>query len=381
MIIQGAENCKVYNSYNNSSQKNTSAQKYPLAKQLRKFHFRKPASNQNHASYETDQYLADLLDVVKVRSLAVGVGGAGNNSISRLQETNLSEMRTLNINTDAKDLYFSNADKKILIGRDVCNGLGSGNDPNIGEIAAEEDIERIHNALDADIIFLTCGLGGGTGTGAAPLIAREAKKNGSIVVSFCTIPFQSEGSTRRQRAKEGLESLIQYSDTLIPIPNDNLLSIIPNAPLLTCFKVLDEVIVRSLAEIISLIHKCGVVNIDYADVRKILKKKGSLPSGLIGVTESLGEKADLKRKAKLAVNNPLLKPNIGEIDDCLVSITGNHQMSLSKIDHVISTISKEIPENSHLKFGTSIDPTIGSKIRITFMANGHVSPYVKSLQK
>ncbi|MGV9204782.1 MAG: cell division protein FtsZ, partial [Promethearchaeia archaeon] len=234
--------------------------KYPLAKQIPQFYSR--TSQKSQEPYETDQYLADLLDVVKVRSLAVGVGGAGNNSISRLQETDLSEMNTLTINTDAKDLYYSNADKKLLIGKEMCNGLGSGNDPQIGEEAAKEDSERLRNALNADIIFLTCGLGGGTGTGAAPIVAREAKKNGSLVVSFCTIPFKSEGSIRRQRAKEGLKNLIKYSDTLIPIPNDNLLSIIPDAPLLTCFKVLDEVIVRTLGEVMSLVHKCGVVNID-----------------------------------------------------------------------------------------------------------------------
>ncbi|MGV9171033.1 MAG: cell division protein FtsZ [Promethearchaeia archaeon] len=352
--------------------------KYPLAKQIPQFYSR--TSQKSQEPYETDQYLADLLDVVKVRSLAVGVGGAGNNSISRLQETDLSEMNTLTINTDAKDLYYSNADKKLLIGKEMCNGLGSGNDPQIGEEAAKEDSERLRNALSADIIFLTCGLGGGTGTGAAPIVAREAKKNGSLVVSFCTIPFKSEGSIRRQRAKEGLKNLIKYSDTLIPIPNDNLLSIIPDAPLLTCFKVLDEVIVRTLGEVMSLVHKCGVVNIDYADIRKVLRRKKPLPSGLIGVTESLGDESDLKYKAKLAVNNPLLKPDIKEIDDCLVSITGNHEMQLSKINNVVSAISEEIPDSAQLKFGTSIDPLIGSKIRIMFLANGVVSPYVRSLK-
>ncbi|MFO8017337.1 MAG: cell division protein FtsZ [Promethearchaeia archaeon] len=360
------------------SHKETNSKKYPLSGQIPNFSSRMQQKGQEF--YETDQYLAELLDVVKVRSLAVGVGGAGNNSISRLQETNLSEMETLSINTDANDLYYSNADKKLLIGKEMCNGLGSGNDPTIGKKAARKDSERIGNALDAEVVFLTCGLGGGTGTGAAPIVAREAKKNGSIVVSFCTIPFRSEGPTRRQRAKKGLKNLIKYSDTLIPIPNDNLLSIIPNAPLLTCFKVLDEVIVRSLEEVMSLIHKCGVVNIDYADIRKVLKKKRTLPSGLIGVTETLGDEKDLKYKAKLAVNNPLLKPNIQEIDDCVVSITGNHEMQLSKINRIVSTISEVIPGSSQLKFGTSIDPTIGSKIRITFLANGVVSPYVKSLK-
>ena len=167
--------------------------------------------NQN-ANLDSDKYLSDLLQVLKIKSIVVGIGGAGNNTVSRMQEFQTDCVETLNINTDAHDLYYSNATKKILIGKEICNGLGSGNDPEIGESAAEEDVERLAEALNADVIFLTYGLGGGTGTGAAPIIAREAKKNNATVVTFCSIPFSSEGSERRSRAQRGLKELVKNTD-------------------------------------------------------------------------------------------------------------------------------------------------------------------------
>jgi cell division protein FtsZ len=328
-------------------------------------------------SYDNDEYLSDLLNVLRIKSLVVGVGGAGNNTVSRLQDVGISDTDTLNINTDAHDLYYSNSSKKILIGKETCNGLGSGNDPTMGQEAAEEDSKRISKSLNADIVFLTCGLGGGTGTGAAPIVAREAKKNGSMVVSFCSLPFDSEGTERKYRAMRGLRDLATYSDSIIPIPNNNLLQIVPDAPILTCFKIMDEVLVRFIKEVTDLINNCGLVNIDFADVKKVFQKQGKYPTGLIGLTESFGETSDLINKSRLAVHNPLLKPNIEEVDKCLVSVSSDHHLTLSNIDNIISTISHEIPEEAQLKFGTSMDPTLGSKIKIMALGRGPVSPYVK----
>lgn len=332
----------------------------------------------SNLNYDNDSYLSNLLKVLKIRSLVVGVGGAGNNTVSRLQEMGRRNFETLNINTDAHDLYYSNSQHKILIGKEECSGMGSGNDPNIGSAAAKEDVERLGKSLDADIVFLTCGLGGGTGTGAAPIIAREAKKNNAIVVTFCTIPFKSEGSQKRMRAKAGLKYLSKYSDTLIPIPNDNLLQVIPNAPLLTCFKVMDEILTRTIREVLGLINSCGLVNIDYADLRNIFEKSGKYPSGLVGITESLGQDSDLIKKSKMALHNPLLKPNTENINNCLVSVSGNHRLSLSKVNKVLSTVTEEIPQDAKLKFGTNINPDLGSKIRIMVLGKGPISPYVKS---
>ena len=335
-------------------------------------------NSSNSSNLDNDTYLSDLLKVIKIKSLIIGVGGAGNNTVSRMQDFDSELVETLNINTDAHDLYYSNSSQKLLIGKKICSGLGSGNDPNIGSAAAEEDIDRLSQVLNADVVFITFGLGGGTGTGAAPVIAREAKKNKATVVSFCSVPFSSEGTERSLRARKGLEELMKYSDTLIPIPNNNLLRFNQNLPILAGFKIMDEVLIRSIKEIINLINNCGLINIDYADVKRVLEKKGDHPSGLIGITESLGEEADLIKKARLALHNPLLEPDTNKVDKCIVSVSGDHQLSLSKIDRIISTISGEIPETASLKFGTSLNPTLGSKIRIMALGRGPISPYVQS---
>ncbi len=339
---------------------------------------RQNVNSNSSANLDSDKYLSDLLKVLKIKSIVVGIGGAGNNTVSRMGDMGSDFIETININTDAHDLYYSNSNQKLLIGKETCNGLGSGNDPSVGTTAAEEDVNRLSQILNADVVFLTFGLGGGTGTGAAPIVAREAKKNNATVVSFCSVPFSSEGTERSLRAKKGLEELLKYSDTLIPVPNDNLLRFNQKLPILTGFKIMDEVLIRSINEIINLINNCGLINIDYADVRRVIQKKGQYPSGLIGITESLGAEADLIKKARLALHNPLLEPDTKKVDNCIVSVSGDHQLSLSQIDKIISTVSSEIPEDASLKFGTSINPMLGSKIRIMALGRGPISPYVQA---
>ncbi|MFX1366416.1 MAG: cell division protein FtsZ [Promethearchaeota archaeon] len=338
--------------------------------------------NQNpnvNPNCDDDKYLADLLKVLKIKTYVVGVGGAGNNTVSRLEDMGINHAESVVINTDAHDLYYSNSKHKILIGKERCNGLGSGNDPRVGAEAAEEDRERLNQSLNADIVFLTCGLGGGTGTGAAPIVAEEAKKNNAIVVTFCSLPFTSEGKQRLERAKLGLKNLAKYSDFLIPIPNDNLLGIVGKIPMITGFKIMDEVLIRNIGEVVNLINNCGLVNIDFADVKKTLLENpaGKYPSGLVGIAECIGDEADLVDKARLALNNPLLQPDPNQVNRCLVSVTGDHTLTLSKVDKVISTISNEIPEVAQLKFGVQNNPDMGSKIKIMVLANGPVSPYVR----
>lgn len=340
-------------------------------------HNQNPNSNPN---CDDDQFLADLLKVLKIKTYVVGVGGAGNNTVSRLEDMGINHAESVTINTDAHDLYYSNSKHKILIGKERCNGLGSGNDPSVGAEAAEEDRERINQTLNADIVFLTCGLGGGTGTGAAPIIAEEAKKNNAIVVTFCSLPFTSEGKQRSARANLGLKNLAEYSDFLIPIPNDNLLGIVGKIPMITGFKIMDEVLIRNIGEVVNLINNCGLVNIDFADVKRTLLENptGKYPSGLVGIAECIGDESDLIEKAKLALNNPLLKPDPNQVNRCLVSVTGDHTLTLSKVDKVVSTISNQIPEEAQLKFGVQNKPDMGSKIKIMVLANGPVSPYVRA---
>ena len=337
--------------------------------------------NQNpnvNPNCDDDQYLENMLKVLKVKSLVVGVGGAGNNTVSRLEDLGINHAETININTDAQDLYYSNSKYKVLIGKNCCQGQGSGNDPSVGGEAAEEDRDRLSKLLNGDIIFLTCGLGGGTGTGAAPIIAEEAKKNKAIVVTFCSFPFKSEGTQRGVRAREGLKNLAKYSDFLITVPNDNLLAIVGKIPMITGFKIMDEVLIRNIGEVVNLINNCGLVNIDFADVKRIFVKKEKYPSGLVGIAESVGDESDLIEKSKLALNNPLLEPDTSKVDRCIVSVTGDHTLSLSKVDSVISTITNGIPENAQLKFGVQNKPGMGSKVKIMVLANGPVSPYVQA---
>jgi len=338
-------------------------------------HNQNPNTNPN---CDDDEYLADLLKVIKIKSLVVGVGGAGNNTVSRLEDMGIGNADTICINTDAHDLYYSNASQKVLIGKDRCQGMGSGNDPSVGTEAAEEDRDRLNKVLNADIVFLTCGLGGGTGTGAAPIIAQEAKKNKAIVVTFCSLPFKSEGVQRGVRAKLGLKNLADYSDFLITVPNDNLLGIVGKIPMITGFKIMDEVLIRNIGEVVNLINNCGLVNIDFADVKRIFIKKDKYPTGLVGIAESMGDDSDLIEKSRLALNNPLLQPDTSQVQRCIVSVTGDHTLSLSKVDSVVSTIMNGIPEEAQLKFGVQNKPDMGNKVKIMVLASGPVSPYVQA---
>jgi len=339
------------------------------------YHNQNPNTNPN---CDDDKYLADLLKVLKIKSLVVGIGGAGNNTVSRLEDMGIKNAETICINTDAHDLYYSNASQKVLIGKERCQGLGSGNDPLVGGEAAEEDRDRLNKMLNADIVFLTCGLGGGTGTGAAPIIAEEAKKNKAIVVTFCSLPFKSEGVQRGVRAKLGLKNLADYSDFLITVPNDNLLGIVGKIPMITGFKIMDEVLIRNIGEVVNLINNCGLINIDFADVKRIFVKKEKYPTGLVGIAESMGDDSDLIEKSRLALNNPLLQPDTSQVQRCIVSVTGDHTLSLSKVNSVVSTITNGIPEEAQLKFGVQNKPDMGSKVKIMVLANGPVSPYVQA---
>jgi cell division protein FtsZ len=176
----------------------------------------------------------------------------------------------------------------------------------------------------------------------------------------------------------GLNNLAKASDSIITLPNNNLVKIAPNIPLLTGFKIMDEILIRSIKEVVSLINSCGLINIDFADVKRVFEKRGKFPSGLIGITESMGDTSDLKEKSRLAIHNPLLELDANEVDKCLISVKGNHKLSLSKLDNVVSTISNELPSNTQLKVGTTMDPTIGEKIRILALGRGPVSPYVRA---
>ncbi|MHA1680512.1 MAG: cell division protein FtsZ [Promethearchaeota archaeon] len=336
------------------------------------------------AMMDSDDDLKALLDKRDVRTLVVGVGGAGNNMTSRFQQMLLPGCRTLCINTDVQDLYYSNADEKILIGKRLTRGLGAGNNHEMGEMAAAEDYERLKRVMDSDVVFLTCGLGGGTGTGATPLIAKAAKENGAMVVSIVTMPFKMEGTTKEQIAYQGLKKIATYSDTVIPLSNERLFTLVPKIKIHQGFKIMDEILIRSAKAIIELITKPGLVNLDFADIQSIIKRKSfniedaMYSTSVIGMTEvsKLGD-AHLAKYTKKALNNPLIEPEISEIKNALVGIIGGSNINLKQINTVVATVSEQIHASANLKWGFITDNSLGGKMRITVMGNGFKSPMLE----
>jgi cell division protein FtsZ len=334
---------------------------------------------------DSDDDLKELLNKREVRTLVVGIGGAGNNMISRFQQLGIPRCRTLCVNTDVQDLYYSNADEKILIGKRLTKGLGSGNNCEIGELAAREDYERLKAVMDADVVFLTGGMGGGTGTGAAPLVARAAKDRGAIVVSVVTMPFQMEGPTKEAIAYQGLRSLAQSSDTVIPLANQKLISLVPDIKLHQGFKIMDEVLTRSVRSIIDIVTRPGLVNIDFADIKSIIEKRSDdikdamYSTSVIGMTEitSVDDEEKLKKYTIKALNNPLIDPDTSEIKHALVGIAGDYNVSLRQVNTVVSTVQEHINPAANVKFGFIQDPAMKHKMRITVMGTGFKSPMLE----
>ena len=256
---------------------------------------------------EIDRELEELLKKQNARVKVFGIGGAGGNTITRMKEIGIKGGEFIAVNTDAQDLLYSNADQKILIGRELTQGLGSGSNPKIGEEAAHESEQDIKKKLlGSDMVFITCGLGGGTGTGAAPVIAGLAKKQGALTIGIVTLPFTIEGRKRIENSEYGLERMESIVDTLIVIPNDKLLEIAPELPLQTAFKVADEILTNAVKGITELVTKTGLVNLDFADVKAIMSNGGV---SLMGMGESDSAKR-AEEAVEKALTNPLLDVDI-----------------------------------------------------------------------
>src|SRR3989338_8188702 len=224
---------------------------------------------------EIDAELEQILANQRTRIKVVGCGGGGNNTINRITEVGVRGGETIAINTDAQDLLYTTADRKILIGKETTKGMGAGSNPKVGEEAAKENEADIRNALqNSDMVFITCGLGGGTGTGSAPVVAEVARKVGALTVGIVTMPFTMEGHRRYENAALGLDKMQNLTDTLIVIPNDKLLELAPDLPLHTAFKVADEILTNSVKGIAELVTKAGLVNLDFADIRAVMKGGG-----------------------------------------------------------------------------------------------------------
>ena len=321
---------------------------------------------------EIDKELAEILKKQVAKIKIIGVGGGGNNSLNRMKEIGIKGGELIAINTDAQDLLYTDADHKILIGKELTQGLGAGSNPKIGEEAAKESMAEIKKKLaGSDLIFITCGLGGGTGTGAAPEIAKIAKKNGALTIGVVTLPFTIEGQKRIENAMIGLEKLESFVDTLIIIPNDKLLELAPKLPLQTAFKIADEILTNAVKGITELVTTNGLVNLDFADIKAVMTNGGV---SLIGMGESDTTDRALEAIEK-AMDNPLLDVDISNATGALVNVCGGPDMSLDEYKLIIETVGNKLNPEAKLIGGAQISEDMDKSIRVLLIVTG-----VKSAQ-
>lgn len=317
---------------------------------------------------EIDRELESLLKKQSARIKVVGCGGGGGNSVSRMKEIGIKGCEVIAMNTDAQDLLYSNVDHKILIGRELTQGLGAGSNPKIGEEAARESEQEIKKKLsNSDMVFITCGLGGGTGTGAAPVTGEIAKKLGALTIGIVTLPFTVEGQKRIENAQYGLERMASIADTLIVVPNDKLLELAPELPLHTAFKVADEILTNSVKGIAELITTAGLVNLDFADVRAVMSNGGV---SLIGIGESDSQHNRALEAVERAINNPLLDVDIKDAKGALVNVIGGPDMSLDEYKIVMESIGKRISPDAKIISGAQISADMEKSIKVMLIITG-----------
>lgn len=320
-------------------------------------------STYNAVDAELEEFLSRQKATIKV----VGSGGGGNNTINRITEVGIAGSETIAVNTDAQDLLYTSADKKILLGKDVTKGLGAGSDPKKGEAAARESEHELKQAMQhADMVFITCGLGGGTGTGSVPVIAEVAQKVGALTVAVVTLPFTMEGKRRFDNAVIGLEKLESIVDTLIVIPNDKLLELAPDLPLHTAFKVADEILTNAVKGIAELVTKAGLINLDFADIKAVMKNGGV---ALIGVGESDTDNRAVEAVEK-AISNPLLDADISGANGALINVVGGSDMTLDEAKKVVEVVSERLSEDARIIWGAQIYEDLDKTIRTMLIITG-----------
>ncbi|MDY5839897.1 MAG: cell division protein FtsZ [Corynebacterium camporealensis] len=298
----------------------------------------------------------------------VGVGGGGVNAVNRMIEEGLKGVQFVAINTDSQALIFSDADTKLEIGRDATRGLGAGANPEVGKASAEDNKTEIEDALQgADMVFVTAGEGGGTGTGAAPVVASIAKKMGALTVGVVTRPFKFEGARRTRQAMAGIEELREVCDTLIVIPNDRLMQLGgEELSIVEAFRAADEILHNGVQGITNLITIPGMINVDFADVRSVMADAGS---ALMGIGFSRGDNRALAA-AEQAINSPLLESSMEGAKGVLLSIAGGSDLGLHEVNAAASMVEDRADEDANIIFGTIIDDTLGDEVRVTIIATG-----------
>jgi cell division protein FtsZ len=321
----------------------------------------------------SDEELRDVLSDLETEITVVGCGGAGGNTVDRMAEEGIEGANLVAANTDVQHLVDVEADTKILIGEERTGGRGAGSVPQVGEEAALESQDDIHDAIDgSDMVFVTAGLGGGTGTGSAPVVAQAARESGALTIAVVTTPFTAEGEVRRTNAEAGLERLRDVADTVIVVPNDRLLESVGKLPVRQAFKVADEVLMRSVKGITELITKQGLVNLDFADVQTVMERGGV---AMIGLGESDSEKK-AQDSVRSALRSPLLDVDISGANSALVNVTGGTDMAIEEAEGVVEEIYERIDPEARIIWGTSIDESLEGTMRTMIVVTGVESPQI-----
>jgi cell division protein FtsZ len=321
-----------------------------------------PAPRLHHArAGQLGSYLAKIQ--------VVGVGGAGLNAVNRMIDAGINQVEFVAVNTDVQQLQISDAETKIHIGRELTQGLGSGSEPTVGKAAAEESFDQIKHALrGADMVFVTAGEGGGTGTGAAPIVAKIAKSLGALTVGIVTTPFKFEGTKRRGQAETGVDALRSECDTTIVIPNDRLLEVLDKSTsMLDAFKIADDVLRQGVQGICDLITLPGLINLDFADVRTIMEGSGT---ALMGIGFSSGAENRAREAAERALRSPLIDTEVGAARGILLSIAGGDDLTLLEVNEAAEVIRQTANDETQIIFGATIDERLAGQVWVTVIATG-----------
>jgi len=318
---------------------------------------------------QDDEEIARIVESINVSIKIVGCGGGGSNTIDRCSEAGITGAQLCAINTDAKHLLSVHAPKKILIGKRLTKGLGAGALPEVGEQAAHENEEEIRDFIrGSHVVFITAGMGGGTGTGSAQYVARIAKEEGALVMGVVTMPFKSEGRIRMENAEAGLEKLRKFCDTTIVIYNDKLLELVPRLPINAAFKVADEILMQSIKGMTEIITKPGLVNLDYADLMTIMKGGGV---AMIGI----GESDEERDRVEYAINEALESPLLGEVDlsharGALVRVVGGPDLTVSEAEKAAEIVGKKINPMARIIWGCSVEPDLANTVQVLLVITG-----------
>lgn len=312
------------------------------------------------------------------RIKVIGVGGGGNNAVNRMVRMGLDGVEFWSVNTDSQALTSTLAENILHIGKNLTKGLGAGADPEIGEKAANENEEDLKEAVsDADMLFVTCGMGGGTGTGASPVVARLAKEAGVLTIGVVTKPFRFEGSVRKKQSEIGVDKIRENVDALIVIPNDKLLQVVErNTPLKDAFSIADDVLLQGVEGISKLITKCDLINLDFADIKKIMKDAGS---AMIGIGKSSGNQRAVEA-AEAAINSPLLEESITGATGVIIHVSGNESLSMIEVQESADVIGDAVDPNANIIWGAGIEESLGDEIVVTVIATGF-KPNIRTASK